>query len=646
MEIDPYRSTRNGCLVIATACAVAAIARAPAAEAGRPGPPEAVARLENTAARTVWRIDRPVINRPESRYPQIVFQPGDRVTISAGGCARRGGFPPPNGPAVPYLHGDNLYMGTIYIPGIVPGGVKGKIEKYVGTHDLAWDTHLPDMFLILGYEDNDFGDNNYNDIDDIDSGPCKGLGYAWVRIDIAHGAVPRPGGARVAADGKPMDLVWDALDDNGLPLDPRWKFERDHPGSHPDPVALCDLRTPGMPRCTTQDVTDDSTPNVAANAGCNLPTANLGEQFAGHKNWWAATYTGAVALTAGYSRYLGASLLVGWDADLDFAMVPKSATGLTAASIHDKGGAFSMEFDGEEVLFDRSHSASWWSRLYDVENDDRAKEMFNPGGLSASGSYTLPAGKPYDDSVVLGLVGLDCRHDCFAELHPVYAMAAHVDAAPVDRWAVFARNWGNEGSCGGQDHQLELTTITLRIPHKGATAVQVLPQTEMRASTATGTAWNFSPVIHNPGTENAYALITFDLPPPLRHAVIAGELVLAWTGGHPTGTLAIRPFHGDEDARPTRGDPATEAVIKKLPPAQQPAFRGSLPVPARTVVTLRPAATAIPQPWHHKHPRETHKAVSNQPRIDELARSSRQLCATLGGTVTGRPDACETARKP
>ena len=47
--------------------------------------------------------------------------------------------------------------------------------------------------LRLGYTDvENCGDNNYNDIDDIDAGPCKGKGYAFVRIEIAHGAASAP----------------------------------------------------------------------------------------------------------------------------------------------------------------------------------------------------------------------------------------------------------------------------------------------------------------------------------------------------------------------------------------------------------------------------------------------------------------------
>jgi len=637
---------------------IVVVSSATVADAGKPGPPEQVSQTVNTSARAVWRIDRPRITQPETRYPQITFKPGDRVTISAGGCARRGGYPPPNGPAVPYLHGDNIYMGTIYIPGIVPGAVKGKIEQYVGAHDIPWTMTSSDWALRLGYEDNAFGDNNYNDIDDIDAGPCKGLGYAYVQIEIDHGAAAKDATGTPLAS-KPMDLIWSAVDDNGLPLDPEWKFEKDNGGSHPDPSAICDLRTPGSPQCTSQNITDDSTPNVAVNAGCNMPTAttsNAGasyDQNAGHKNWWAATFTGSVSLTSGYANYLGASLLVGWDADLDFAMWPNSGTSLTYANVKSKSGAFSVEFDGDEVMFDRSKSSNWWSQLYQVEDNDHAKAMFNPGGTFNGGTYTPPATKPLKDSVVLGLVGLDCRHDCYTELHPVYALAAHTEASQTaDRWAVFARNWGNEGSCGAQDHQLELTTITLRIPHPGATKVELLPASLVAANTPNGTGWNLSPTIVNAGTPNAFAQLSFALPQPEARAVIEGELVLKWTTGVSTAghtelhadalvRRLTQPFEGDEEAgRPTRGDPKLAATIKALPAAKQQAFRANLPAIPRTATVLKPAASIVPKRPAFKHPSETHKLASNQVRIDELNQRGRELCTTLGNKVAGHPEAC------
>src|SRR5712671_6339427 len=71
----------------------------------------------------IWRIDEPNVKEPVTPYPQIVFRPGDRVTITAGGCVQTGGvgktwkrYVDPQGP-----NADHLYHGLIQIPGATQG---------------------------------------------------------------------------------------------------------------------------------------------------------------------------------------------------------------------------------------------------------------------------------------------------------------------------------------------------------------------------------------------------------------------------------------------------------------------------------------------------------------------------------------------
>ena len=40
---------------------------------------------------TRWRIDRPNVRAPATRYSQIALRAGDRVTLQAGGCVQVGG---------------------------------------------------------------------------------------------------------------------------------------------------------------------------------------------------------------------------------------------------------------------------------------------------------------------------------------------------------------------------------------------------------------------------------------------------------------------------------------------------------------------------------------------------------------------------
>src|SRR5579863_1234631 len=74
----------------------------------------------------IWRIDQPVVNQPDTPYPEIRFQPLDKVTVQAGGCVQTGGhgktwkrYVDPDR----YTGGDadRLYRGLITIPTVPPG---------------------------------------------------------------------------------------------------------------------------------------------------------------------------------------------------------------------------------------------------------------------------------------------------------------------------------------------------------------------------------------------------------------------------------------------------------------------------------------------------------------------------------------------
>lgn len=218
-----------------------------------------------------------------------------------------------------------------------------------------------------------------------------------------------------------------------------------------------------------------------------------------------------------------------------------------------------------------------------------------------------------------------------------------------------------------------------------------MPQTEVRASTSNGTGWNFSNTIHNPGTDDAYALLTFDLPAPRQKGVIAGELHLAWsaepvtrrdettlvpstpTPTHRDETVFVpptpMPMHRDEltlapptppvgmtpaspavsfpvtdhdELRPTRGDERIESSVRKLNPSNQLAFRANLPYQARASVKLALDTTVTPKKWVHSHPSQTHRAVSNPSQFEEFSRANRLVCETLLLNPEWFPDTCTT----
>lgn len=155
----------------------------------------------------IWRlnlrIDQPKVKQHITNYTGVGFEPGDRVTISAGGCVQTGGsgktwkrYVDPQGP-----NSDRLYHGVIWIPGIT-GGLpirnasqpsKRLVDVNNKTFVLPSEVVLPpprdwrsewSSYLRLGYEDDDLSDNGYSGHDDGTGDQCKGVGNAYVNITI------------------------------------------------------------------------------------------------------------------------------------------------------------------------------------------------------------------------------------------------------------------------------------------------------------------------------------------------------------------------------------------------------------------------------------------------------------------------------
>src|SRR5712692_9388737 len=164
---------------------------------------------------SVVRIDRPNPRQPATNYHQITFQPGDTVTIHAGGCVQSGGHgstwhryvTPTGGDA------DRLYHGLITTP--YATGVLVRIQ----TH---WNksVHILDsapagkLYLQLGFQDDDYSDNGYYRHDNGPGNQCAGAdgGPAWVRLEIVHKGPPPP------LPRNAWDLVETQYDDNAIPL--------------------------------------------------------------------------------------------------------------------------------------------------------------------------------------------------------------------------------------------------------------------------------------------------------------------------------------------------------------------------------------------------------------------------------------------
>jgi hypothetical protein len=156
-----------------------------------------------------WRIDQPRVTVRKKEYPQIKFGLGDVVTVTAGGAVQTGGsgatwkrYVDPSGP-----NSNNLYHGLIKVEGVtnafkpsLQAGEEGLIRmqtfmtstkkekgQFRGVLRMpkeATPAQLKRLFLQLGYEDDNYSDNGYYSHDDGTGDQAKGVGSAYVIIDI------------------------------------------------------------------------------------------------------------------------------------------------------------------------------------------------------------------------------------------------------------------------------------------------------------------------------------------------------------------------------------------------------------------------------------------------------------------------------
>jgi uncharacterized repeat protein (TIGR01451 family) len=417
--------------------------------------------LFQDAGRIVWRIDYPPVRVPRQVIPQIVFRRFDEVIVRAGGCAQTGGagdtwkrYVNPSGGAT-----DRLYHGKIFIPGATAGLVRVSSITSPYQHQPL---HLiinklpphydgSPLYLELGYEDEDYGDNGYWGHDDGNNDQCKyenDGGPAWLEITIIHHSSSLPTPNPIA----PMDLWWTSLDDNFFPLNPTWWYQVVN-GRVPNANEICGhFQNPG-----------DSLPAGKSDT-CTLWDPEVNEVrpptflcpsdgVRGHINWAPATYTGRLF----FKDYSG-----GWphDADYNFTLLRPDFKGVTTPTEFMAEGqeGVGLEFNSNETVDRMDGTGTWWDWLHrTVDNDQDSIK-----------------GKFFGEAVVVGLLGLDHAHAAHAELHPVYALAIHIaDDADSAVWAVFARNLGNEGSCAQQNEPLFLRNdrISLFIPRPADTTV-------------------------------------------------------------------------------------------------------------------------------------------------------------------------------
>jgi hypothetical protein len=291
-----------------------------------------------------------------------------------------------------------------------------------------------------------------------------------------------------------MDLVSaGAYDPNWLWLSPRWGIQQTQPGSLADPQACFSLSGWfSNPACTGQRPGIDEPTGLTwliCYAGSTTP-------IEGHVNWYPATYGGPVYWSD-----------QSWpDMDYNINLVPPSRNGLTRYN----GTTIHTEFDARETI---DHFVTpWWTTFR---------------GASDSGKGAMINGR---QALLGGLVGTDCEHDCYSEVHPVWALAVHVKDDPNDDvWAVFVRNYGNEGFCSRYQHLVAFPNnrFTFRLPWRaGATSVATTTGTGFYANQGGMSYWWGSA----PGQNVS---LTVQLLSPYSYPRVHGELHLRWTGSGP-----------------------------------------------------------------------------------------------------------------
>jgi hypothetical protein len=392
----------------------------------------------------------------------------------------------------------------------------------------------------------------------------------------------------------PMDLVPNhGFDDNLFPLNPDWAFKL-QAGHAPDALQLCGgfpsakPNVPwfplGQPPCTSQPTTlDEPGFGTMAQIACPYGRHPYFDSIHGHYNWEPATYEGTLT----WDEAIGHSP-PGTDDEYSLGLTTDNLDGATKSNpdgIH-------IEFDSDETI-DRFQTP-WWEQFHHaVDAHNGSAGPFVQGHLAE----------------VTGLIGLDTAHDPAAESHPVYSLAIQTNrssalAGKIDRWAIFARTWGNEGYCSDDNHTLPPGPLTVRIPWldnsngirpNSVIGVRVLGSSSFHTNLDNGGIR--AAVIPNKGV-----LITFDLSAKASsEPLYDGTVDLQWILGPPTNvpqTIQRPVTPRGEDQEDSDVEPSVGRLWKHLPSRTRRRALALLPNPhpepdtkhVRIVMTEAPTA--------------------------------------------------------
>jgi hypothetical protein len=175
----------------------------------------------------VWRIERPNVTQSTTVYRGIQIADNDRVILNAGGCVQTGGagqtwkrYVDPRGPDA-----GRLYHGLVSLPHGADLSESGRsamapLASVIGRElpgrsfaagCASCDTAgAPRAALVLGYQDDNYGDNGYYSHDDGTDNQCRDEGPAWVTVTIRQSPSAQARAASVPGAGSPAGAPADS----------------------------------------------------------------------------------------------------------------------------------------------------------------------------------------------------------------------------------------------------------------------------------------------------------------------------------------------------------------------------------------------------------------------------------------------------
>jgi hypothetical protein len=494
--------------------------------------------------------------------PGISLRRGDLVTVDADGCVQTGGsgstwkrYVDPQGD-----NADRLYHGLLgVLNAIEPDGTTMPNPIRIQNVRLQPFWIPVAQPLRLGYEDDNYGDNGYWGHDDGNPEQCNlngahGFGgNAFLTVTIQHNAPPPPNAPPMPWDIVAADrAVSDPFDLNALLFNPRWGWQTAPVFA---PLNFDNCSSPSA--CTGQVLTTDEPDFGNSIFTCG---GTLGFGASGHLNWTVVTYEGQIFWHAHSNPTFG-------DDDYNFFLNTLVTNGFPSGVTAINPQQVKLEFQARETI-DHFDLSPFWHDFHNAVDNNDAEAHIKVDNKEA---------------VVIGLLGLDRVHGSASESHPVFVLAVHVKSAPLDdTWAIFARNYGNEGWCSDNMHYSNFNNVTLRLPRL------ISAPAAAQATIGAGTQfWASSPSaalgVDFFSAPNLDTLITFHLPSPPADGDdgdrVSGELHLQWSGATAsiltTANAALTTVAPLSDSGEPEG--RLEGQFAQLTPQQQATYLVMLP---------------------------------------------------------------------